>query len=143
VKIREPSHKLTSASSYSFKLLRTSHSNLTTHLVKPKQCEVLQSETQFINAFFPFLRRVFLFLIHRCIYLTLSWSSSVSILSDYRLDDRGSTPAEVKDFSFSLCVQTSSEATQHLSNEYRRSSPRVKRARVVRLTTHPHLVKNE
>jgi hypothetical protein len=34
--------------------------------------------------------------------------SSVSIVSDYGLDDRGSI--EVKYFSCSLCVQTSSEA---------------------------------
>jgi hypothetical protein len=38
------------------------------------------------------------------------WGSSVSAVSDYRLDDRGSIPAEVKDFSSSLCVQTTSEA---------------------------------
>jgi hypothetical protein len=31
-------------------------------------------------------------------------------VSDYRLDDWGSVPAEAKDFSSSLCVQTSSEA---------------------------------
>jgi hypothetical protein len=39
-----------------------------------------------------------------------SWGSSVSTEADYRLDDRGSIPAEEKDFSSSLCVQTSSEA---------------------------------
>jgi hypothetical protein len=39
-----------------------------------------------------------------------SWSSSVSIVSDYRLDDRVRSPAEAKDFSSSLCVQTSSQA---------------------------------
>jgi hypothetical protein len=37
-----------------------------------------------------------------------SCGSSVSIVSDYRLDDRGS--AEEKDFFPSLCVQTGSEA---------------------------------
>jgi hypothetical protein len=39
--------------------------------------------------------------------------SSVSIVSDYRLDDRVPgvrSPAEAKDFSSNLCVQTSSEA---------------------------------
>jgi hypothetical protein len=39
--------------------------------------------------------------------------SSVSIVSDYGLDDRlieVLTPAEAKDFSSSLCVQTASEA---------------------------------
>jgi hypothetical protein len=45
----------------------------------------------------------------------LRWSrvSSGSIVSDYRLDDRAigvRTPAGAKDFSFSLCVQTGSEA---------------------------------
>jgi hypothetical protein len=42
-----------------------------------------------------------------------SWGSSVSIVSDYRLDDRATgvrSPAEAKDFSCSLCVHTSSEA---------------------------------
>jgi hypothetical protein len=42
-----------------------------------------------------------------------SWGSSVSIVSDYRLDDRATgvrSPAEEKDFSSSLCVQTSFEA---------------------------------
>jgi hypothetical protein len=36
--------------------------------------------------------------------------SSVSIVSDYRLDHRGSIPGRAKLFSSSLCVQTSSEA---------------------------------
>jgi hypothetical protein len=36
--------------------------------------------------------------------------SSVSTVSDYRLDDRGSIPSEAKYFSSSLCVQTGSEA---------------------------------
>jgi hypothetical protein len=36
--------------------------------------------------------------------------SSVSIVSDYRLDDQGSILVRCKLFSFSLCVQTSSEA---------------------------------
>jgi hypothetical protein len=36
------------------------------------------------------------------------WGSSVSIVFDYRLD--GQATAEAKDLSFSLCVQTSSEA---------------------------------
>jgi hypothetical protein len=42
-----------------------------------------------------------------------SWVSAVSIVSDYRLDDRATgvwSPAEVRDFSSCLCVQTSSEA---------------------------------
>jgi hypothetical protein len=39
-----------------------------------------------------------------------SWGSSVNIMSDYGLDDRGSIPGRSKGFSFRLCVQTSSEA---------------------------------
>jgi hypothetical protein len=42
-----------------------------------------------------------------------SWGSSVSIVSDYTLDDRATavrSPVAAKDFSSSLCVQTSSEA---------------------------------
>jgi hypothetical protein len=35
--------------------------------------------------------------------------SSVSIVSDYRLDDRGSISGIGKDFSSSLCVETGSE----------------------------------
>jgi hypothetical protein len=44
---------------------------------------------------------------------TGSLGSSVSIVSDYRLDDQVTgvrPPTEAKDFSCSLCVQTSSEA---------------------------------
>jgi hypothetical protein len=40
----------------------------------------------------------------------MSCSSSVTIVSDYTLDDRGSIPAEANDFSSILCVQTISEA---------------------------------
>jgi hypothetical protein len=39
----------------------------------------------------------------------MSWSSSVSIVSDYRLYDLGLIPGKAKDFSSSLIVQTSSE----------------------------------
>jgi hypothetical protein len=39
-----------------------------------------------------------------------SWGSSVIIVSDYRLDDRGSIPGRGKGFSCSLCVQTGSGA---------------------------------
>jgi hypothetical protein len=42
-----------------------------------------------------------------------SWGSSVGIVFDYRLNDwaiRVRSPAEVKDFSSSLCVQTGSGA---------------------------------
>jgi hypothetical protein len=35
-----------------------------------------------------------------------SWSSSVIVVSAYRMDDRGSIPAEAKDFFSSLCVKS-------------------------------------
>jgi hypothetical protein len=44
---------------------------------------------------------------------TVSQCSSGSIVSDYGLDDRAievRSPADAKDFSSSLCVQTGSEA---------------------------------
>jgi hypothetical protein len=42
---------------------------------------------------------------------SVSWSSSVSIVSDYRLDDRGSILGRDKGFFYSsLCVQTGSGA---------------------------------
>jgi hypothetical protein len=53
------------------------------------------------------------FLIYRTnlteLYMGRSWVSSVSVVSDYRLNDRGSIPARGKYFSCSLCVQTRSE----------------------------------
>jgi hypothetical protein len=65
-------------------------------------------------------------------------------VSDYRLDDRASevqSPEEVKDFSSSLSVQTTSEAHQAF---YPMGTggpfPGVKRDWEVTLTTHPHLV---
>jgi hypothetical protein len=45
----------------------------------------------------------------RYIKLFGSWDSSVSIVSDYRLSYRDSTPGRGKGFSSSLCVKTSSE----------------------------------
>jgi hypothetical protein len=40
------------------------------------------------------------------------WETGIamSIVTDYRLDGRGSIPVEANDFSFGLCDQTSSEA---------------------------------
>jgi hypothetical protein len=49
------------------------------------------------------------------LYIERSRGSSVSIVSDYGLDDRAigvRSPAGAKDFSSSLCVQTGSGATQ-------------------------------
>jgi hypothetical protein len=71
----------------------------------------------------------------------LSQGSSVSIVSDCRLDDRGSISAGAKDFSSSLCIQPGSGAhpasypvsTRVLSLGARHSQGMM-------LTTHPHLV---
>jgi hypothetical protein len=68
----------------------------------------------------------------------------VSVVSGCGLDDRAievRSPAEAKDFSSSLCVQTGSEAhpafcTMGTGGPF----PGVKRGRGVTLTTHSHLV---
>jgi hypothetical protein len=73
-----------------------------------------------------------------------SRGSSVSIVSDYGLDDRAigvGSPAEAKDFSSSLSEQTGSGAhpfscTMGTGGPF----PGIKRVRGVKLTTHPHLV---
>jgi hypothetical protein len=70
--------------------------------------------------------------------------SSVSKVSDYGLDDRTigvRSPAEAKDSSSSLCVQTGSGAhpascTMGTGGPF----PGAKRGRGVTLTTHPQLV---
>jgi hypothetical protein len=73
-----------------------------------------------------------------------SGDSSVSIVSDYGLDNRAIgvlTPARAKDFSSNLCVQTGSgakPASCAMGNEG--PFPRAKGSRGVTLTTHPHLV---
>jgi hypothetical protein len=70
-----------------------------------------------------------------------SWGRSVGIVSDYKVDDQGSIPAEATDFSSSLCVYTSSEA--HPASYPLLPgvlSPGVKRGRGVTLTNHHHLV---
>jgi hypothetical protein len=66
---------------------------------------------------------------------------SVSIVSDYWLDDRGSIPAKAQDFYPSLCVQTSSEAhpascTMGTDDPFPVGGGGVKRGRGVTLTTH-------
>jgi hypothetical protein len=76
----------------------------------------------------------------------LLWSrgSSVSIVSDYGLDDRAigvRSPAGTKDFSYNLCVQTGSEAhpaycTMGTGCPFTGAN----RGRGVTLTSHPHLV---
>jgi hypothetical protein len=73
--------------------------------------------------------------------LYASRGSSVSIVSDYGLGDRGSIPDRAENFSSSLCVQTGSAA--HLASCTMVPgviSPGVKCGRGVMLTTHPHLV---
>jgi hypothetical protein len=73
-----------------------------------------------------------------------SRESSVSVVSDYWLDDRAIgvwSPARAKDFSSNLWVQTGSEAhpascTMGTGSPF----PGAKRGRGVTLTTHPHLV---
>jgi hypothetical protein len=77
-----------------------------------------------------------------CIYSSGSRGSSVSIVSDYRLEDRAievRSSAGVKDFSSSLCVHTVSGA--HPASRTMGTgvlSPGIKRGRSVTLTTHLH-----
>jgi hypothetical protein len=73
-----------------------------------------------------------------------SQGSSVSIVSDYGLDDRAigvRSPAEAEDFSSSFCVQTSSEAHPASCPAIQWVlgvlSPGVKLGRGVTLTTDP------
>jgi hypothetical protein len=66
-------------------------------------------------------------------------------VSDYTLDDRAigvESPAEAKDLSSSLCVQSNSvvHAALYPMGEYLALSPGVKHGQGVILTTHPHLV---
>jgi hypothetical protein len=73
-----------------------------------------------------------------------SRGSSVSIVSNYGLDDRAigvRSPARTKDFSSNHCVQTGSVAhpascTMGTGGPF----PGAKRSRGVTLTNHPHLV---
>jgi hypothetical protein len=70
--------------------------------------------------------------------------SSVSIVSGYGLDDRAievRSPAEAKDFSSNLCVQTGSGARPG-SYPIATGGPflGLKRGQGVTLTTHPYLV---
>jgi hypothetical protein len=73
-----------------------------------------------------------------------SRGSSVSIVSDYGLDDRAikvRSPAGAKDFSSSLCVQTGSGAhPASCTVDTGGPFPGAKRGLDVTLTTHPHLV---
>jgi hypothetical protein len=76
--------------------------------------------------------------------VSLEPGSSVNIVSGYGLDDRAlevRSPAEVRNFSSNLCIQTVSGA--HPASCTMRTgvlSPGLKRGRGVTLTTHPHLV---
>jgi hypothetical protein len=73
-----------------------------------------------------------------------SRGSSVSIVSDYELDDRAigvRSPAGAKNFSSNLCVQTGSKAhPASCTMGTGRPFPGTKRGRGVTLTTHPHVV---
>jgi hypothetical protein len=68
--------------------------------------------------------------------------SSVSIVSDYRLDDRAiEVPAGAKNFSCDLCVQTGSGAHPASCTIDTEGPSAGAKARLgVMLTTHPHLV---
>jgi hypothetical protein len=70
-----------------------------------------------------------------------SWDSSVSVVSDYMLDEWGSVPGRGKRlFLYPLCPDRLWGPPNLLHNGYRVLSPGVKRGRSVTLTTHPHLV---
>jgi hypothetical protein len=73
-----------------------------------------------------------------------SWGSSVSVVSDYRLEDWATgvrSLAEAKDFSYSLCVQTSSDVhPASCPMDTGVLSPWVICDQGVTLTAHPHLV---
>jgi hypothetical protein len=80
----------------------------------------------------------------RIVFWDVEPGSSVSIVSDYGLDDRAirvRSPAGAKDFSSSLFVQTGSGA-HPASCTMGTGGPfsGVKRGWAVTLTTHPHLV---
>jgi hypothetical protein len=67
----------------------------------------------------------------------MSWGRSVSIASDYRLEDRNSIPGRAKGFSSSLCVQISSEAhPASYPMDTRGPFPAVKRDQSVKLTNY-------
>jgi hypothetical protein len=79
-----------------------------------------------------------------CLTILRTWSrgSSVSIVSGYRLGRaiKVRSPAETRDFSPNLCVQTGSgdhpaSCTMGTSGPF----PGVKHSRGATLTTHPHL----
>jgi hypothetical protein len=60
------------------------------------------------------------------LHVAKSWGSSVSVVPDYRQNERGSIPGRGKGFSSSLYVQTSSEAHPAPYNGYRGSFSRGK-----------------
>jgi hypothetical protein len=75
----------------------------------------------------------------RSFKLKMGRGSSVSIASEYRLDDRGSIRGKAKDFYFNLCVQTTSEVhpASYPMGTVDHFSRGVKRDWSVTLTTHP------
>jgi hypothetical protein len=101
----------------------------------------------YIHSSFTFFWRYIVVSFLRSIPVLLNFHlehSSVSIVSDYGLDDWAigvRSPAGARDFSSILCVQTRSEAqpapcTMGTGGPF----PGAKRGRGVTLTTHPHLV---
>jgi hypothetical protein len=75
---------------------------------------------------------------------TLFYNAIRSYVFAYGLDDWAievRSPAEAKDFFFSLCIQTGSGSGAHPGFWVPGVlSPKIKRGRGVKLTTHPRLV---
>jgi hypothetical protein len=87
----------------------------------------------------PLIQRKYTGLVNIPTIIFYEPGSSVTV--DYGLDDRATvarSPAEAKDFSFSLCVQISSEA--HPASYPMGSFHGCKARQGVTLTTHPHLL---
>jgi hypothetical protein len=128
------------------------YNNLTSS-VNPKVPLTLKPNNNKINSVLNFTKLklktllilfLFIFSLSGTFGFIRSRGSSVSIMSDYGLDDpaiRVRYPARAKDFSCNLCVQTGSEAhpasyTMGTGGPF----PEAKSGRGVTLTTHPHLV---
>jgi hypothetical protein len=71
--------------------------------------------------------------------VNMSWSSSVSVVSDHRLDDRGSIPGRGKVLTLCLCVKIFPKAHPQ-SYAIEGTLTQVKSGRGVTLTTHPNLM---
>jgi hypothetical protein len=109
--------------------------------VKSGKCCLCSKTVKLVNLWKHFWKSYFICSYwneFHCMSIKKTPGSSVSIVSDYGLDDRAigvRSTAEAKDFCCSLCVQTGSSFP---SNEYRGTpSPELKRGRGMTLTTHP------